>query len=231
MNHQERDLTADKIKLIYEFNNFSPLFARVASSEMERDNIVDAIKILESGIEIHPNYPTPYFLLALANAYEGKEDEARAKILKGTELVGSNDTFEYYDKKISDIISERNSLTDAKRPAFIEEKIEVPVEDAIDIYSDETDYKDSDNLEDKLDLLADMLAKAKIIPKPIDEPINSAAEPQIQIKKIFSDTMAEIYSSQKNYDEAISIYKELIKQKPDKTDFYLKKISELSDLT
>jgi len=218
VNAHERDLTEEKIKLIYEFNSSSPLFARVAASEMEKANILDAIKILESGLEIHSHYPTPYLLLALANAYAGREEEARNNAIMGSELLGSPDTLEFYLKKISDIISERNSLSEAKRPAFLTEEKKEKVEDEFE------------NLEDKLDILAERLSKAKIIPKGMGESMPDISMPEVKIKRIVSDTMAEIFLSQKNYKEAISIYEELLEQKPEKADFYLQKITDLKSL-
>lgn len=218
MNVNERDLTVEKIKLIYEYNSSSPLFARVAASEMEKANILDAIKILESGLEIHSHYPTPYLILALANAYAGREEEARNNAIMGSELLGSPDTLEFYLKKISDIISERNSLSEAKRPAFLTGEKKEKVEDEFE------------NLEDKLDILAERLSKAKIIPKGMGESMPDISMPEVKIKRIVSDTMAEIFLSQKNYKEAISIYEELLEQKPEKTDFYLQKITDLKSL-
>ena len=218
MNEPVRDLTIEKIKLIFEFNSDSPLFARVAASEIERANILDAIKILETGLEQHSHYPTPYLLLALANAYAGREEEARNNAVMGSELLGSPDTLEFYLKKISDIITERNSLSETKRPAFLTEKKEQKVEDEFE------------NLEDKLDILAERLSKAKIIPKGMGESMSELSTPEVKIKRIVSDTMAEIFLSQKNYKEAISIYEELLEQKPDKADFYLQRIADLKSL-
>ena len=221
MSRTERDLTIDKIKLIFEFNNSSPLFARVAASEMESANILNAIKILETGLELHSHYPTPYLLLALANAYAGREDEARSNAIMGSELLGSPNTLEFYLKKISDIIAERNSLSNAKRPAFLTEV----KEEKVDKIEDEFE-----NLEDKLDILAERLSKAKIVLKGMGDTMPEFSAPEVKIKRIVSDTMAEIFLSQKNYQEAITIYEELLEQKPDKADFYLQKIADLKSL-
>ena len=219
MNSAERDIATEKIKLIFEFNDNSPLFARVAASEIELGNVNDAVKILENGITIYPSYPTAYFILAIATAYAGQEDQAKGYAAIGGELLGSPETLEYYEKKISEIISERNSLSEAMRPAFISDDKE---EEAIEnIYG---------NIEDELDLLAEQLSKAKIIPKDIDDPPSEVASPEVPIKKIVSDTMAEIFLSQKNYTEALSIYAELLRQKPEKAGIYLQKISDLNRL-
>jgi len=218
MNKIERDLTTDKIKLIFEFNKNSPLFARVAAAEMKDANILNAIKILETGLEQHSHYPTPYFLLALANAYSGDEEEAKKNAIIGSELLGSSETLDYYMNKISGIIEERNSLNEAKRPAFFNDAKSEKTEDEFE------------NLEDKLDILAERLSKAKIIPKGIGESTSEIPAPEVKIKRIVSDTMAEIFLSQKNYQETISIYEELLEQKPEKAEFYLQKIADLKSL-
>lgn len=218
MNGTERDIATERIKLIFEFNDNSPLFARVAASELELGNVNDAIKILENGITIYPSYPTAYFILAIANAYAGQEDQAKGYAAMGSELLGSTETLEFYEKKILEIISERNSLSEAMRPAFISDDKE------------ELDENVYDNIDDKLDILAEQLSKAKIIPKDIDDPAIEITSPVIPIKKIVSETMAEIFLSQKNYNEALSIYAELLRQKPERAGIYLQKISDINSL-
>jgi tetratricopeptide (TPR) repeat protein len=218
VNNLERDLTLDKIKLIYEYNESSPLFARVAAYEIKDGNIFDAINILETGISIHPSYPTAYLVLALANAYAGKEEDAKNSAATGSELLGSPETLDYYKNKISEIIFERNTLSETTRPAFI--------------VDDETEKPEDDfeNMEDKLDLLAERLSKAKIIPKEIGEPTEEITIPEVKVKKIVTDTMAEIFISQKNFKEALAIYTELLRQRPEKAGIYLQKISDLNSL-
>ncbi len=219
MNSTERDIATEKIKLIFEFNDNSPLFARVAASEIELGNVNDAVKILENGITIYPSYPTAYFILAIANAYAGQEDQAKGYAEVGSELLGSPETLAFYEKKILEIISERNSLSETIRPAFIPDDKE-----------EELDENVYERIEDKLDILAEQLSKAKIIPKEIDDPAIEITSPAIPIKKIVSDTMAEIFLSQKNYTEALSIYAELLRQKPERAGIYLQKISDLNRL-
>ncbi|MHB8931299.1 MAG: tetratricopeptide repeat protein [Melioribacteraceae bacterium] len=219
MNSTERDIATEKIKLIFEFNDNSPLFARVAASEIELGNVNDAVKILENGITIYPSYPTAYFILAIANAYAGQEDQAKGYAEVGNERLGSPETLAFYEKKILEIISERNSLSETIRPAFIPDDKE-----------EELDENVYERIEDKLDILAEQLSKAKIIPKEIDDPAIEITSPAISIKKIVSDTMAEIFLSQKNYTEALSIYAELLRQKPERAGIYLQKISDLNRL-
>lgn len=203
------NLTTERIKLIYEFNKNSPLFTRVAAVEIQKGNFVEATKILEDGINIHSFYPTAFLLLSLCKAYEGKETEAKIVAKIGADLINSKETLDYYCKKIDEIIEERKSISEASRPNFVDEKI-----------------IEQDSIENKLDQLAEQLSKAKIIPKAIDENIELEI-PEFKGKKIVSETLAEIYYSQKNYEEAISAYEELINQKPEKADFYLNRIEEI----
>ena len=201
---------ADKFKLIYEFNNRSPLFAYVAADELEHGNVNDAIRIVESGMLIHPRYPTPYFILALAYAYSGDEETAIKYAVEGSHIIASEESLKSYEKKIKRIIAERNGIPQSKRRTFIEEEDE-PV---IHIKSDD------------LEILADKLSKAKINVKA-----STAADAELILPqfngKIVSETMAEIFVSQKNYKEAISVYNELMLSKPEKIDLYENRIEEI----
>jgi len=218
----EQPITEDKIKLIYEFNNNSPLFARVAISEVEHGSIPDAINMLQNGIRLFPAYPSPYIILALANAYSGNKDEALKYLSKGCEIINSPDTFNYYKEKITAIMADRNSVSESLRPGFLE----IPDKDSKDNKTESSSENDID-LEEKLDELAEQLSRAKIKPNPDSQSAEILELPEFKGKKIATETLAEIFINQKNYYEAISIYKELIQQKPENKVFYLEKISEL----
>ncbi len=210
-----KELVTDKIKLIYEFNLNSPLFARVASSEIEKGNYLDAIRILNIGIKLFPKYPSPYFILAIAKAFEGKPEEAKEFAKIGSGIIESRETLDYYFSRIDTIAEERNLINGSVRPLFVEEKV-ITKED-----------QQEELFEDKLDLIAEQLSKAKIIPKEMIE------EPELvgySGKKIVSDTLADIFFSQKKYEEAIAMYEELMKNKPEKVEHYLQRIGEAKAL-
>lgn len=216
MNHKSKNFSIDKIKLVYEFNSNSPLFARVASSIIEQGNIAEAITILEKGIELYPNYPSAYFILALAKAYAGDEKPAKELVLNGNTFINSEETKNYYLEKIDKIIAERNSLKEVKRPAFLEAG------------SESVDSEES--IENRLEILAEQLSKARIKYVPDLNQQTEIEIPEYKGKKIISETIAKIYESQKNYKEAISIYKELIKINPNKSEYYNSKIAEISNI-
>lgn len=214
----KNDLSAERIKLVYEFNHNSPLFARVAANEIEKGNYLEAIKILDEGIDLYPNYASAFLVLSIAKAYEGKEEEAKIVAKIGSDLIGDDKTLTAYEKKIASIIEERNSISQTLRPSFVEEKKE-------EVLVTEQDLA----LEDKLDVLAKQLSKAKIIPKE-EAAENPSAVPEFTGQKIVSETLAEIHIKQKNYSEAISMYEELLNRKPEKVEYYLQRISEIKTM-
>lgn len=214
----KKDLSAERVKLIYEFNHSSPLFARVAANEIANGNYLEAIKILDEGIDLFPNYASAFLVLAIAKAYEGKEEEARIVAKIGADLIGDEATYSSYVNQIANIIEERNSISEVMRPSFIEE-----IKEEVVLTEEEK------SLEDKLDVLAKQLSKAKIIPKD-DLPENPEELPGFKGKKLVSETLAEIHIKQKNYGEAVLIYEELLNQKPEKVEYYLQRISEIKTM-
>jgi tetratricopeptide (TPR) repeat protein len=216
VDSKEKDFTAEKLKLIYEFNNNSPLFARVAYNLLNQGKILEALSILSGGISNYEKYPTPYFIIALANAYSGDADAARSAARKGAAILGSNEVLDYYIDKIDRIIKERNSITKSKSVDFNE-----PIPSASEI---------EQSIDDQLEVLASKLTGAKINYKP-DEGTNDKIEiEEFKGEKIASETLAEIYFSQKNYNEALSVYKELIKKNPAKADDYILKVAEIQNI-
>lgn len=218
MNRLFKDLSVDKIKLIYEFDKTSPLFSRVGYYELNEGNYLYANEILEKGLEIHHDYATAYIIYALAKAYAGDEHRAKEALEKGMKYLSSHETFEFYKNKIAVILEERNLLSDTKRPAFTSEINNTAHEN--------TFFK----FEDKLDVLAQELSKAKIKVAADDDPKNETPVPEYSGKKIVSETLAQIYISQKNYEEAIAVYKKLIELHPEKEDAFIQKIVEIETL-
>lgn len=213
MNSQEKNLTEEKIKLIYEFNNSSPLFARVASNIIDQGNIFEAVSILENGLKNYPDYLSAIFILALAHAYSGNEQNARSLARKGAEILQSDIVLDFYMDKISSIIKERNSLPITKKIDFDE-----PV-----------NITEEPKLEDQLEILAQRLTGAKINYKPDEDSTVKSEIEEYKGEKIASETLAEIYLSQNKFHDALNVYKELIKKNPDKADDYVLKVAEIQN--
>ncbi len=195
----------DKIKLIYEFNNNSPLFARVAEAELNDGNIDQAIKILERGFNNYPEYITAKLVYVEALAKKAQY------------------------KKIIDIIEElRPKLDDDTLINYYLEKIEE--ERAKTEIEEDFLLSEKKSLEDNLENLAEVISKAKI--PPIDENKSNQNYEDFSSmgKQFISETLANIYFSQGNYKEALEIYQKLIETNPNKAEHLKEKIEETKKL-
>lgn len=221
----EKENSTDKVKLIYEFNNDSPLFARVAEDELNNGNFEKAIAVLVKGLENFPDYATAYFLYGKALAYGGDYEKAKDTISKGSNFIDSEETKNFYLDEIKKIKEREDYLSKSRRVPFFGEEFE----DKIKEDTDSTDEKVDGNL----DNLAQKLEGAKIKFDPqSDDNYEFEEEPDEETddQKIVSETLGGIYLSQGNYKEALKIYKKLLEQKPEKAEEFEKKINYIQKL-
>lgn len=196
------DKALEKIKLIYEFNNNSPVFARVAELYMQNGEYDQALSILEEGLEIYPDYISAKIVLI---EVLGKKNDFKRMISVTDEIRDyvNEQTVNYYLDKAEE---ERNLATEA----FGSEKGEPK------------------SIEDDLENLADTISKAKIPPAgDADVSNNDLDEPTPKGNQFISETLAEIYVMQSNYKEALSIFEKLLESNPNKTEHYKSKIDEI----
>ncbi len=199
----------DKFALVYEFNHDSPLIVYKASKELEDNNIAKAIEMLNKAIEEYPYYPTPYFILATALAHNQEFDEAQIMLSKAHSILDNEQTYSYYNNLIEKIKRESDGITSN-------------FDETVNKVLDET-LLDSDELE-TIDLLS--------IDKPLDDnAILTKINTHLPDGTIVTETLAEIYSSQGNFNEAKEIYEKLKYIYPDKAEKFERKILELSNTT
>jgi hypothetical protein len=74
--------------------------------------------------------------------------------------------------------------------------------------------------------LINELESARIVPRPDIEEM-TASELEDDIEDVVSETLARIYASQGQYDEAARIYELLAGQHPEDSDEFLMKASEM----
>lgn len=181
----------DKIELIYEFNNKSPLFVKAAFSRIETKNYEQALEILENGLEIFPEYPTALLTCSLTLANLGRKNEALEKLTRACEILDSPETKEYYLKKIEEISQTLSRVPEPHKTGLIDSSFD-------------------------LEELAKKIEKAKI-PK-IDntkEIDNSITQTSTELK-IISETMGDILYKQGNLIEALDMYEQVLLQNPHK---------------
>lgn len=192
----------DKIQLIYEFNEKSPLFAKVACILIEQKEFEQAIGILEKGLVIYPDYPTALIAYSLTLANIGRESESIKHLSRAADIIDSPETKNYYLKKIKEINASLSRTTEPVKKGF--------------------------NTELDLAELAKKIENAKIPKidnsKTYEVPL-SENKPE---HKIISETMADIYFSQGNLIEALSMYEDILDRNPANAFVLQKKIDEIN---
>jgi tetratricopeptide (TPR) repeat protein len=203
----------DKVDLIYSINTITPLFVRKASYELEKKNIDEAINILTKGLKHYPNFAAAYLLLGKLFALKGQYTEAIENIKKGSDLIPSKKTYDFYLNEIENIKNKISiSSTNIVRKTETELKETKKEDDIEPLPKDE-----------KLEELVKEVA-------PDKKPSSKISDSKSSGKNIIaSETLAKIYASQGEYKEAIDIYNLLKEKHPDKVDFYSNKVKELEE--
>lgn len=207
----------EKVNFIYSNNKKTPLFVSKAYQEIKNKNVNSAVDILINGITAFPNFAAAYLLLGKAFALNEDYNLAIENIKKGSDLIHSKKTYDFYLNEI-EIIKKRKSL--GEKEINIEENEEV--ENNLDKDEDKLSVRPlpiDDSLEDLVkELSSDKLNE----PKKSKSTGKSAGE-----TTIISETLAKIYSAQGGYQEAIEVYEKLKEKYPDKISYYKQKIDEL----
>lgn len=213
----------EKLQLIYEFDNDSPLFARVAHYYLETKDIVKAEEVLEHGLSIYPDYPTAHIVMGKVALVKGEYDKAKEHFLTASKLLNSSETLAYYNNKIESIISKEEELKDSSRTPFFDEEIfNTTLEDVV---TDEEIEESKDN--DELEKLAKEIRKAKIPKQKLIQYEQEEYNFEFKNKEIVSETLAGIYFAQGNFNEAVDMYQKLIKIHPEKEMIFNAKILEI----
>jgi len=224
MNNNSFDAFNQKISLIYEYNNKSPLFARVAENEIEKNNIDEAIRILTEGLNNHPDFSVAYFLLSKAHTIKGNYGQALKFVKKGSELIHSPKTYDYYLREI-DAIKKQRQLFNVSRWAESSNE-------SFTNFNSESDRsekeKSTESIEATLNkLTAEIEGASKSINEARKKIENNRLKEYSKNDFIVSETLAKIYVTQGEYKEAIFVYKKLKQKNPEKETYFNLKIDEL----
>ncbi len=216
MPSKAEDLYKNKIRLIYEYNRKSPLFTRIANWELENNNYETAIEILEGGLRENPDFPTPYFILGKAYSKMSEYSKALKCYKKGSELIHSKETYQFYLRELESLKNLKNPSEFRAMPIHVERKEKIFEEEK------------SSALEDNLDVLAEKISHAKI---PVIQEEKSSKQyipnESSEGSMIVSETLAKIYLTQGEIQEAITVYEKLKKKEPAREDYFSQKIAEL----
>jgi len=223
---------SDKVKLVYEYNKKSPLFVRAAYIEIENQNIQDAVFILRQGLKFYPENPVAILLLARANALMNKKELAAKLIKKGSNLIHSNETYNFYMEELDALEKSATVPGSTREKIFFNENADSeesknfilpPVKE-----NEEDKLEETKAIENRLEQLAKTIASAKLPPPGDEKNIETRSLEKLSDNNlIVSETLAQIYVSQGQYDEAVKVFQNLIKIKPGKTEYYSEKIDEI----
>jgi tetratricopeptide (TPR) repeat protein len=216
-----------KIKVLYDRDNTSPLFLKIADFYLTENNFQKALLILEEGLKIFPEHPLAFILIGKANSMLGNFDAADLYFKQASELLDSNRTYSYYKNefKLNDINDKPVSPFDSSRGSIF---INTSVEKEDYTKTNEKSTDKSQSVDDRLDQLAREVMNARIEKKDDDFiPETNQNSHSPDKSKLASETLANIYLSQGEKSEAIKIFELLIDRKPEKREYYLAKIAEL----
>jgi len=218
-----------KVKLIYEYNHQSPLFVRLAGIEIEKNNLDNALKILTEGLRYYPEYSIVYFLIGKILTLKGKYSQALEFIKKGSELIHSNKTFDFYLKEIETIKKQRSFFNISRWLDFAKENKDESKKTTIN--KSENSSSSDESMEDTLTKLTQEIEGATQSLKEAKNKLEEArSKSEIGNDLIATETLAQIYANQNELQAAIKVYKQLIQKNPDKANYFNSKIDELKSL-
>lgn len=235
----------DKVSLIYEYDKSTPLFVRNANTEITKNNVDIAIDILINGIHKYPDYPTAYLVLGKAYTLKGEFKDSEEAYRKGSNLIYSDTTFDFYTKEIEAFKVEKALFKSDRGAAFLANKDITMENDEPALFKNEnieTDKTEIDNIEkeigntsniekefeEKLDELANEIASSRM-PEIDNSMIDNVSTKEFitEDTMIVSETLAKIYEAQSQFIEAIKVYEKLILKHPDKKEEYTNRIIDL----
>ncbi len=232
LNKSLSEIFNNKVSLIYEYNKRSPLFVRMANSEIENNNTEKAIEILSNGIKIFPKYAASYLVLGRAYTLMGRYSLALKNFKIGSDLIYSPDTYQFYLKELENIKKQRSLFEGSTRNIFMSGDETQESEGESNLFEEGENrplkQDDQSGVDDRLGQLAREISHAKIPESSNAEiketkPLEGFASENL----IVSETLAKIYIAQGELKEAIKVFRKLVIKYPDKKEYYLKRISEL----
>ena len=230
MIYTNSKILSDKANLIYKNNTNSALFVRTAQYQLENNNIDAAIEILNKGLKVYPDHPVAYLLLGKAYIMLGNYNLAEEFIRKGSSLIQCRDTYDYYIGEAAKTRDQRSMFNLTRDKLFAKPVAENDSMEQRKAVLEDHQPKDSKELQNRIDDRFERLVSTVSKVKALDKKDPEGAEtnknnPETTL--LVSETLAEIYCTQGELNEAINVYEKLIKRDPGKTDYYSKKIEEI----
>jgi tetratricopeptide (TPR) repeat protein len=188
----------------------------MANIHLEKNNPQEALIILNAGLIHYPDHPVAIFLIAKAHTALGNYSQAIKFLKKGSELIHSPKTYEFYLREI-EAIKKQKIFYDVDRTSGNETSLSEKEKDLTSVFLTDTVKKIAEELKEAEEVLIN----------PDKENFESQTFNPIDNSLILSETLAKIYINQREYQEAIRIYEKLKIKIPEKSHYFDSKIDEL----
>lgn len=209
-------------------NKETPFFVIDAELLLKSHLFDIAINMCINGVSQYPLYLSGWLLLINAYKAAGKIEDANLTINKALNLFPDNRAlFNLRDELNSNFFnitySNKKNMTYSDDDNTDVEVVGTLIE--LDEESDSGEQEPQNIAYDNN--LQELAKKLDEVSVPVKTYENITNNNDYYHKGIITETMANIYISQRAYSEAISAYRNLIKINPDKQEYYLDKINGL----
>jgi tetratricopeptide (TPR) repeat protein len=203
----------------------SPWFARIATDLLESGDMKEALRICVEGTRVFPRYTTGRLVLGRCYEALGSHVEAMLEYRRVLEVFPDNPLVRELLKRAEQreeqgfdaFAAEWQARWQGKKDRLTFEEYVGPPQVGGD--------KSMEQIIEQLES-APRRIPVQDQPPPPEEPREMPASPT----RFVTATLAEIYASQGEYDEAIEAYRTLAAQRPGSAERYQKRLEELEEL-
>jgi len=205
----------------------------MANSQIEENNVDEAIEILGAGLKTYPEHPVAHLLLGKAFAMMGNYGKALEYFKKGSDIIQSEETYNYYVNELEKVKKQRSLFEASRANSFfnssknLQKATNVP--DLFIAKSEAIAEKEvAVSIDERLAQLAEQISKVKLSASTESTTTHTDFTDILsQDNMIVSETLAKIYVAQNEYDEAIKVYEKLINKEPSRYEHFTGKIKEI----
>lgn len=201
-----------RLEEILRSNPDSPVFAQIANLYIESGEYVHALALCDRGTSMYPEYATGFLLRAAALRHLDKYEESIENYRKVLEILPrctvAGKWIAELQKKLEE--SKKKVVPETTKQPEAEHKVE----------------------KGSIEELADRLKEYKP-ERPSSDVKHSEPAEESDVEEndlpIVSETLANIFFKQKQFDRAVEAYRQLMKRNPERADIYLTKIKQVEE--
>ena len=192
-------------------------------SLLDKGRAGEALPLLEELVASAPAYAAAYVALARAYETERRWDEAFQAWQKARFLVPNSPAVAAGLRRVAAALTHPEA---AERAGAVAAPAWTKVGEVVQAEQAKTEGGDAPPDFEDLDRLIEELESARIVPDPEPE---SIPPPNLEneIDDMVSETLAKIYASQNQYEEAARVYEKLAAQQPERATEFLHLATEM----